>query len=236
MMRDHELTVPGSPCRLLSPRPVAPAHLYRRQGAPCVQGAPARKGTPTAKRRLGPKKAQAAKKRTAPRRRRDPQKEAARRARKQARQQEKKRQRAKRDAARNQARAKREEKRRVKREKRSQERQVRAARRRARRLALLLWTKHAIHRFGRFIWPAYTRRLSPPRAVFVLLLNVFPFPGLGTVVYGKWERGAAQFLLTFLFLIGWVWAVTDGVRVVLRAFEQDGHQARLSEVAARRRQ
>ena len=73
-------------------------------------------------------------------------------------------------------------------------------------------------RVAGFVWPPYTRRLPRGRAVACLVLNVAPFPGLGTALYGKWERGLAQFLLTFLFLIGWVWAVADGVRVVIAAF------------------
>lgn len=201
-----------------------------------MQGAPARKGKPAVERGAGPKKTSAVKKGLRPGGQRDPQKQAARGAQKQAREAEKKRRMAQQEAHRRKERAKREEKRRLRRKKRQEARQVRAARRRARRLAFVLGSRQAMVRLGRLVWPEYTRKIPPLKAVVVFVLNVVPFPGLGTVIYGKWERGLVQFLLTFVFLIGWLWAVTDGIRVMLRAFESDDRQARLAEVAARRRQ
>lgn len=69
-----------------------------------------------------------------------------------------------------------------------------------------------------WLWPEHTRVVSKPFAVVVLVLNIAPLPGLGTALYGRWERGALQLVLTFLFLIGWVWAIADGLRIVHRAF------------------
>lgn len=67
--------------------------------------------------------------------------------------------------------------------------------------------------------PRHPRRVPKGQAILILALNTFPFPGLGTVLYGKWERGLAQFLLTFVFLIGWIWSVTDGILIVKNAFQ-----------------
>lgn len=75
-----------------------------------------------------------------------------------------------------------------------------------------------LRRLGRILVPATTRRIPRAKALLVLVLNIAPFPGLGTVMYGKLERGIVQFLLTFVFLIGWFWAIADGVRIVHRAF------------------
>ena len=69
-----------------------------------------------------------------------------------------------------------------------------------------------------WIWPEHTRDIGRPLAVAVLVLNIVPFPGLGTALYGRVGRGALQFLLTFVFLLGWIWAMADGVRILRRAF------------------
>jgi hypothetical protein len=92
----------------------------------------------------------------------------------------------------------------------------------------MLWVQAFSYRLRRLVWPEYTRRVPKATAVVVLVLNVAPFPGLGTVIYGKWERGLVQFLLTFVFLLGWLWAMLDGVRVVLRAFESQGRSVERS--------
>lgn len=76
-------------------------------------------------------------------------------------------------------------------------------------------------RFMEWIWPANTRDIGRGPATLVLILNIVPFPGLGTAIYGRVERGAAQFALTFLFLIGWVWAIADGIRIVQTAYRGD---------------
>lgn len=74
--------------------------------------------------------------------------------------------------------------------------------------------------------PRHPRPVAKPFAVTILSLNIAPFPGLGTVLYGKWERGLAQFLLTFVFLIGWVWAVSDGIIAVRTAWKADAKPPR----------
>ncbi|MBW3582995.1 MAG: hypothetical protein KY455_07850 [Euryarchaeota archaeon] len=73
--------------------------------------------------------------------------------------------------------------------------------------------------------PKHPRRVPKGQAILIFVLNAFPFPGLGTVLYGKWERGLAQFLLTFVFLIGWVWSVTDGIVIVKNAFQAPRDEA-----------
>lgn len=82
-----------------------------------------------------------------------------------------------------------------------------------------------------WVAPPVTRRMSRPMSVLILILNIIPFPGLGTALYGHWERGLAQFLLTFLFLIGWIWAIIEGIRIVVASFRP--HPA-LRAAAARR--
>ncbi len=129
--------------------------------------------------------------------------------------------RAEKDKKRRKSQAQRVEKKRQRKRARKEKRQVLQAKRRARRLAAYFGALELARRFGRLVWPAYTRKLPPAKAVGVLVLNVVPFPGLGTALYGKWERGLVQFLLTFVFLLGWVWAVTDGVRIVIGAFGGD---------------
>lgn len=75
-----------------------------------------------------------------------------------------------------------------------------------------------LRRIIQWVFPDHTRRVARGKAIAILVLNIFPFPGLGTALYGHWERGLMQFLLTFLFLIGWVWAVFDGIRIVSAAY------------------
>lgn len=204
--------------------PAAPAPDQRAGGAGGGGGDPRKRKAQEEKERV-----RQARKREQETRRR--QREARRRQR-----QAKRRERLKKKrAAREQTARGRQEKRKKRKQVREEKRSVRRARRQARRLALLLGLQVLARRFGRLVWPAYTRRLPRGKAVLVLLLNVAPFPGLGTVVYGKWERGLVQFALTFVFLLGWLWAVADGVRITARAFEPERRsQERARRVAARR--
>lgn len=73
-------------------------------------------------------------------------------------------------------------------------------------------------RLTEWSWPATTRDIGRGPALLVLVLNIAPFPGLGTILYGQVARGVAQFVLTFVFLIGWAWAIIDGIRIVRRAY------------------
>ena len=63
--------------------------------------------------------------------------------------------------------------------------------------------------------------VSPGMATVCLVLNIF-FPGLGTIINGLSGHkvcpgvlfGFLQFFLTPLFLVGWIWGIVYGVRIV----------------------
>ena len=63
--------------------------------------------------------------------------------------------------------------------------------------------------------------ISPHMAIVCLVINIF-IPGLGTIINGLSGHkvcpgvffGVAQFFLTPLFLIGWIWGIVYGVRIV----------------------
>lgn len=66
-------------------------------------------------------------------------------------------------------------------------------------------------------------------ALLCFILNLFPIPGLGTVIYGhygppeqklrKYAIGLAQFICTFL-IFGWLWSAAYGFRILGRAIEE----------------
>jgi TM2 domain-containing membrane protein YozV len=59
------------------------------------------------------------------------------------------------------------------------------------------------------------KQVSTPMAVVILILNILPLPGLGTVIYGRVLRGILEFITAFL-LVGWIFAILDGIQILTR--------------------
>ena len=70
-------------------------------------------------------------------------------------------------------------------------------------------------------------RIDPTMAIVCLLLNIFICPGLGTMVHACMGHdagqgiiyGLLQFLTTPFFLVGWIWSIVYGVKIV----QKSGH-------------
>ena len=67
-------------------------------------------------------------------------------------------------------------------------------------------------------------------ALVCLILNIF-IPGIGTIINGATGHnhvgivyGILQFFLTGFFLIGWVWSIIYGVKIVNRSAKGDYHK------------
>jgi TM2 domain-containing membrane protein YozV len=54
------------------------------------------------------------------------------------------------------------------------------------------------------------------KALLILILNIIPLPGLGTIIYGRVLRGIVE-LLTSWIIIGFIFAVIDGVQLYTKA-------------------
>ena len=54
------------------------------------------------------------------------------------------------------------------------------------------------------------------KALLILILNIVPLPGLGTIIYGRFLRGLVEILTSWL-LIGFIFAVIDGVQIYTKA-------------------
>jgi len=61
-----------------------------------------------------------------------------------------------------------------------------------------------------------TKKVSMPMAVVILILNILPLPGLGSVIYGRVVRGILEFLTCWL-IVGYVFSIVDGVRILMHA-------------------
>ena len=85
-----------------------------------------------------------------------------------------------------------------------------------------------IEKVARFFKTVHDEALvvvQKPIGILAMALNIF-VPGTGTlvacVVAGKVKEGivcfAMMWLMTFVFLVGWVWSVVHGVQIFLKAF------------------
>lgn len=61
-----------------------------------------------------------------------------------------------------------------------------------------------------------TKQVTKGMAIAILVLNIIPFPGLGTLIYGRTLRGIIEFVTSFI-LIGLVFAILDGIQVLTKA-------------------
>lgn len=52
-------------------------------------------------------------------------------------------------------------------------------------------------------------------AVAILVINIV-IPGVGTMIYGRILRGVVE-LLTSWLIVGWVFALIDGIQVLTKA-------------------
>lgn len=60
-------------------------------------------------------------------------------------------------------------------------------------------------------------------AIVVLILNIIPIPGIGTIIYNvktgddKWVNAIVPIVLSitfFLWIFGFVWALVDGIKIL----------------------
>jgi TM2 domain-containing membrane protein YozV len=55
-------------------------------------------------------------------------------------------------------------------------------------------------------------QVTKEKALLILILNIVPLPGLGSIIYGRVLRGLLE-LLTGWLVIGYIFSVLDGVQV-----------------------
>lgn len=61
-----------------------------------------------------------------------------------------------------------------------------------------------------------TKPVTKGMAIAILVLNIIPFPGLGTLIYGRALRGIIEFVTSFI-LVGLIFAILDGIQVLTKA-------------------
>ena len=67
------------------------------------------------------------------------------------------------------------------------------------------------------------KQMDRTLAIVVLILNIIPIPGIGTIIYnvqtgdGKWVNAIVPIVLSltfFLWILGLIWALVDGIKIL----------------------
>ncbi len=63
-------------------------------------------------------------------------------------------------------------------------------------------------------------KLEKQQALIVLIINIFLWPGLGTILAGVWAGGENKCLIVGIIqmllapiLVGWIWAIITGCNI-----------------------